>query len=136
MTRTLRRLSIPARRSLRRSLPLQVALIVVLWWLCDALVARLELAVPAGVLGMLVLLTALGTGLIRTISLARGADWLLSSMLLFFVPALVVVIDMPGLLGLLGLKLLLVIIAGTASVMLVTAATVFWLQRWMDPHER
>jgi holin-like protein len=136
MTRSLRRLSISARRTLRRSLPLQVAVIILLWWLCDGLVARIGLAIPGGVLAMLVLLAALGTGLIRTISLARGADWLLSSMLLFFVPALVVVIDMPELLGPLGFKLLLVVIAGTAAVMLVTAATVFCLQRWMRPDER
>lgn len=115
---------------------MQVALIILLWWLCDALVARTGLAIPGGVLGMLVLLAALFSGLIRTISLARGADWLLSSMLLFFVPALVVVIDMPELLGPLGFKLLLVVIVGTASVMLVTAATVFCLQRWIRQDER
>ncbi len=135
MTRTLRRLSIPARLALRRSLPLQVARIIVLWWFCDGLVVRLGVGMPGGVLGLLVLLVALFTGLVRPISLARGADWLLSSMLLFFVPALVVVIDMPQLFGLLGLKLLMVVIAGTASVMLVTAATVFCLQRWMRPYE-
>ncbi len=135
MAGKLRRITIASRRTLRRSTSLQLLLIIAIWWLCDRASEVLGLGVPGGVLAMLVLLAPLAGGWIRLPSLSKGADWLLTSMLLFFVPALVVLIDMPELFGLLGLKLLLVVITGTATVMLVTAATVVWMQRWTMPDE-
>jgi holin-like protein len=63
-----------------------------------------------------------------------GARLLLADMLLFL-PAVLGVMDHPALFGLLGLKLLAVIVPGTALVMAATALSVEWAARRMDGHE-
>ncbi len=123
-----------SRRRLRHRRPLQVGAIVGLWWLCDALARLLMLAVPSGVLGMIVLLAFLASGRLHTRSLDKGADWLIAEMLLFFVPAVMVLIDMPQMLGWLGLKLLIAVVAGTTVAMLTTAFTVHVSMLWARPH--
>ncbi|MNL56483.1 holin-like protein [compost metagenome] len=64
----------------------------------------------------------------------RGASWLLGEMLLFFVPAVMSLLDHREFLGLLGLKLLVVILLGTALVMAGTALTIDLCYRWMNRH--
>jgi len=66
---------------------------------------------------------------------SRGAGWLLAEMLLFFVPAAMIVIQNPQLFGTLGLKLLLVIVVGTVLVMAATALTIDLLFRWKQRRE-
>jgi holin-like protein len=53
-------------------------------------------------------------------------------MLLFFVPAVLALLDHNELLGLMGLKILAVIIVSTIMVMSVTALTVDLCYRWME----
>jgi holin-like protein len=57
-------------------------------------------------------------------SLRRGAAWLLAEMLLFFVPAVLALLDHRDLLGFLGLKILAAVLLGTLAVMVVTGLTV------------
>jgi holin-like protein len=123
-----------SRRHLQQSRLLQIGVIVGLWWLCDVLARQLKLAVPGGVLGMIALIALFASGRLRIRSLGKGADWLIAEMLLFFVPAVVVLIDMPQMLGWLGLKLLIAAIVGTSLVMLTTAFTVHTFMRWGRPH--
>ena len=52
-----------------------------------------------------------------------GANWFLAEMLLFFIPAVPAVMDHREFLGLMGLKILGVILGGTIAVMAVTALT-------------
>src|SRR5688572_12840441 len=111
-----------SRRRLRGSRLLQAAIIVGLWWLCDRIAQRFAVPVPGGVLGMLALLGLFASHRLRARSVAKGADWLLAEMLLFFVPAVMVLIDMPHMLGWLGIKLLMAVVVGTSAVMLATAA--------------
>jgi holin-like protein len=66
----------------------------------------------------------------------RGADWLLAEMLLFFVPAVLALLDHREFLGLLGLKILAIIVLSTTMVMGVTALTVDLCYRWSDGHDR
>ena len=51
-------------------------------------------------------------------------------MMLFFVPAVVALLDHGELIGLLGLKILAVIVGGTFTVMLVTGFIVDLCTRW------
>ena len=60
----------------------------------------------------------------------RGANWFLADMLLFFIPAILAVLDHREFLGLLGLKILAVILTGTGIVMAVTALCVDLFYRW------
>jgi holin-like protein len=112
------------RHGLRGSRLAQVGLIM-LFWLGGEAVARLTgLPVPGGVVGMAVVLVLLASGRLSLFSMRRGADWLLADMLLFFVPAVLAVLNHPELIGLIGLKILAVILVGTVVVMTATALAV------------
>lgn len=103
---------------------LQVAGLIGLWWVCDVAVKAATLPVPAGVVGMLVLVGLLASGRLPARWLRRGAGGLLDHMLLFFVPACMTLLDHPELVGVTGLKLLAVIVVGIVSVMAGTACIV------------
>jgi len=121
---------------LRRSRWLQVGLVVAIWWACDLAVRRLGLPMPAGVVGLALLLLALASGKVPVAWFRRGASGLLDHMLLFFVPACMALLDHPELVGPTGLKLLAVIVVGTVLVMTGTALTVELCFRWSTRHAR
>ena len=128
------RLIILLRSRLRRSRVLQICLLVLFSLLGQALAQVLGLPVPGGVIGMALVLLLLATRRLRVRNVHRGASWLLGEMLLFFVPAVMSLLDHREFLGLLGLKLLAVIVLGTALVMSGTALTIDLCYRWMNRH--
>jgi holin-like protein len=113
-----------ARRLVHRSAVLQVGVLLLFWLAGEALVQRTGLPLPGGVVGMVLVLVLLAAQRLRPGTVRRGAQWLLGEMLLFFVPAVLAVVNHRELLGLVGLKLLAVILVGTAAVMAATALTV------------
>lgn len=112
------------RRLLQRSAILQVGVLLAFWSAGDVVVRFTGLPLPGGVIGMLLMLALLSTQAVQPASVGRGAQWLLGNMLLFFVPAVLAVLNHRELLGLLGVKILLIILVGTVLVMGVTALTV------------
>jgi holin-like protein len=82
------------------------------------------LPVPGGVVGLLVLLALLFCGGIAPRWIKSGADWLLSDMLLFFIPAAVAAVQYGGLFREDGWRLALVVVAGTLMVMVAVAFAV------------
>lgn len=120
------------RLALRRSRVLQIALIVFFALLGQALANAFGLPVPGGVIGMALVLALLATRRLRVRNVHRGASWLLGEMLLFFVPAVMSLLDHREFLGMLGVKLLVVILLGTAMVMAGTALTIEICYRWMN----
>lgn len=80
--------------------------------------------IPGGVVGMGLLLLAFASGLVKPATLQMGAGLLMAEMLLFFIPALMSLLDYGGLLRDDGWRILLVIGVSTLTVMLVTAFTV------------
>ena len=113
-----------ARRFVHRSPLLQVAMLLLFWVAGEAIAHTTGLPLPGGVIGMVLVLALLAAQRLRPASVRRGAQWLLGDMLLFFVPAVLAVLDHQELLGVLGLKLLAIILVGTAAVMATTALTV------------
>lgn len=118
------------RYALRRSRMLQIGVLLGFWLLGQGLSHLIGLPVPGGIIGMALVLALLAGGVIRPPSIHRGANWLIAEMLLFFVPAVMVVLDHRELLGLMGLKLAAAIVAGTVLVMAGTALTVDFCCRW------
>lgn len=118
------------RRFVHRSLVLQVGLLLTFWCAGEILVRVAGQPVPGGVVGMLIVLGLLATGRMSLLSVRHGAEWFLGRMLLFFIPAVLAVLQHPELLGPLGLKILAVVAIGTATVMMVTAITVDVCLRW------
>ena len=122
------------RSLLRRSRLLQIVLITLFSLLGQMLANAAGLPVPGGVIGMALVLALLASGLLRFRNVHRGASWLLGEMLLFFVPAVMSLLDHREFLGVLGAKLLAVILLGTALVMAGTALTIDLGYRWMNRH--
>lgn len=87
-------------------------------------VAWFDWPIPGGVIGMGLLLLAFASGLVKPATLQMGAGLLMGEMLLFFIPALMSLLDYGGLLRDDGWRILLVIGVSTLTVMLVTAFTV------------
>jgi holin-like protein len=107
----------------------QVLLLIAVWYGADRAAARLELPFSGGVVGLLLMVALLLSGAVRPAVVDRGADWLLSNMLLFFIPLVVSVVQFTGLLKSEGLRLFAAIGLGFISVLLVTALTVEWVCR-------
>jgi len=91
--------------------------------------------IPGGVVGLGLLLMAFASGLVKPAALQLGAGVLMAEMLLFFIPALMSLLDYGGLLRNEGWRILLVIGLSTLAVMLVTAFTVELVCRWRLRHE-
>jgi holin-like protein len=108
---------------------LQVLALIAAWYLADRAAAWLHLPFSGGVVGLLVMVVLLMTGMLRPAAVEHGADWLLSNMLLFFIPLVVSVVQFTDLLKSDGLRLFASIGLGFISVLLATAFTVEWVCR-------
>jgi holin-like protein len=103
---------------------LQTAALAGIWFVADFAARRLSLPVPGGVVGLVLLLALLFCGGVTPRWVKAGADWLLSDMLLFFIPAAVAAVQYGGLFMEDGWRLALVVVAGTLMVMVAVAFAV------------
>ncbi|TAM06553.1 MAG: CidA/LrgA family protein [Paraburkholderia sp.] len=102
----------------------QSALIAGLWFVADGFARATHLPVPGGVVGLVALLALLFCGGVAPRWVKAGADWLLSDMLLFFIPAAVAAVQYGGLFRADGWRLALVVVGGTLMVMVSVAFAV------------
>jgi len=119
-----------AHRIIQRNLWLQLGVLLACWLAGEAAARALALPVPGAIVGLGLMLLLLGGRRLSAVSLRRGANRLLADMLLFFVPAVLAVLDHPEFLGLTGLKILFVILVSTVVVMATTALVVDRAYRW------
>ncbi len=101
--------------------PLQVVFYSALFILAQQLVAWLHIPLPANLVGMLVLLALIICRVIPLAWLRAGSRWLLAEMLLFFVPAVVAVVNYAQLMLHDGWRIFLVIALSTVMVLGATA---------------
>ncbi|WP_426131052.1 CidA/LrgA family protein [Pseudomonas sp. DWP1b1] len=122
---------------MKRFTRLLIELIVLLaiYLLGCQLAVWLAWPIPGGVVGLGLLLATFASGLVKPAALQLGAGVLMAEMLLFFIPALMSLLDYGGLLRNDGWRILLVIGFSTLAVMLVTAFTVELVCRWRLRHE-
>ena len=113
----------------------ELAALLGLYLLGCQIAAWLAWPIPGGVIGMALLLLAFAFGWVKPAALQLGAGLLMAEMLLFFIPALMSLLDYGALLRDDGWRILLVIGASTLMVMLVTAFTVELVCRWKLRHE-
>ncbi|CAI1193026.1 MAG: CidA/LrgA family protein [Serratia grimesii] len=118
----------------RLQVPIQVALYAGLFLLADRLVKQFHLPLPANIVGMLMMLALILLRILPLNWVKAGSRWLLAEMLLFFVPAVVAVVNYAQLLMVEGWKIFLVI---AISTMLTLGATglvvdrVYRLEVWL-----
>lgn len=129
-------------RVVRYQLLVQVGLYIGLFLIAQQLVARFHLPLPANVVGMFMLLALILSGVLPVKWVAEGARWLLAEMLLFFVPAVVAVINYTQLLMVDGWRIFVVIAVSTALVLGITGMVVdrvyrfeLWLARRRAQHD-
>lgn len=113
----------------------ELAALLGLYLLGCQIAAWLAWPIPGGVIGMALLLLAFAFGWVKPAALQLGAGLLMAEMLLFFIPALMSLLDYGALLRDDGWRILLVIGASTLMVMLVTAFTVELAVRLRRSHE-
>ena len=98
----------------------QIILLIVFWLLGEVIIRLTSLPLPGSIIGMFILLVLLLTGVIKVQSVSSGALFFIKKMLLFLIPASMVLIDHKELLGVTGVKIILVIFISTAFVMMVS----------------
>lgn len=113
-----------ARRCIPPAALLQIGVLILFWMAGDRLVRAAGLPFPGSIAGFALLLLLLATRVLPERWVGPGADWLLARMLVLFVPALLAILEYPQFLGWTGVKVLFVIVAGSAVVMAVTARVV------------
>ncbi|MFM2485341.1 CidA/LrgA family protein [Celerinatantimonas yamalensis] len=99
----------------------QVLLIVVIWMIANIFVHYFHIPVPSNLVGMCLLLILVFAKIIRPNWLRLGATWLLAEMLLFFVPAVMAVVNYPQLVRQHGLQIVSVICLSTLCVIISTS---------------
>ncbi|MFL1550670.1 CidA/LrgA family protein [Pseudomonas sp. ArH3a] len=109
---------------------IELVVLLAIYFLGTQLAVWLAWPIPGGVVGLGLLLATFATGLVKPAALQLGAGVLMAEMLLFFIPALMSLLDYGGLVRNDGWRILLVIGFSTLSVMLVTAFTVEMVCRW------
>ena len=113
----------------------ELAVLLALYFLGCQLAAWWYLPIPGGVVGMTLLLLAFAVGWVQPATLQLGAGVLMAEMLLFFIPALMSLLDYGVIVRDDGWRILLVIGVSTLLVMIVTAFTVEAVCRWRVRHE-
>lgn len=104
--------------------PFQIVLLAAIWLLADTAVRNLHLPLPANLTGMLLLLACILLGVVKAEWFSAGARWLLAEMLLFFVPAVVAVVNYQELLLQEGWRIMVVLLVSTTLVLGTTALVV------------
>jgi holin-like protein len=108
----------------------QVFILSLIWLLSDWLVMAAHIPLPSNVFGMFFLLILLLTKIVKVESLKAGANWLIAEMLLFFIPAVIAIVNYQNLFRQQGLKIALVIGMSTMFVLSVTAFVVDIVYRY------
>jgi holin-like protein len=102
----------------------QVGLLWGIFALSNLAVTRLHLRVPGNIVGMLLLLALLSTGVVKEHWVAAAADVLTKHLAFFFIPIAVGLMDWGGLLCQVGHWLLLALVVSSAAGMVTTGGLI------------
>ena len=100
---------------------IQVVFYILLFLVSVFIVDKLSIPLPANIVGMVILFVAMLTKVIPVRYVRRGSSLLLSEMLLFFIPAVVAIINYFDILEDEGIRILVVIVLSTTLVLSATA---------------
>ena len=114
----------------RLQVPVQVVLYAGLFIFAEHLVTWAHLPLPANLVGMVLLLALIVFRIVPLSWVRAGSRWLLAEMLLFFVPAVVAVVNYAQLLMVDGWRIFLVIGLSTLMVLGATAWVVDKVYRY------
>ena len=107
-------------------LVLQLSLLIVIWWIASIIQQQLNLPISAGVIGLLLVLLALLSGIFKLQWIKTGSDFILGELVLLFIPCVVGIIKYKNLFLTQGWQLVLAVSIGTICVMVATAYSVYF----------
>lgn len=99
----------------------QLIIYIVIFIFAGYVTDYFSLPLPANIVGMLILFIVILTGILPVKFVKRGSIFLLSEMLLFFVPAVVAIVNYFDILENEGLRIIAVIALSTIIVLASTA---------------
>lgn len=124
-----------SRYSVLAKISLQIGLLIMLWWIGSLIQKLFQLPISAGVIGLFLVLLGLLSGTFKLNWIKSGSDFILSELVLFFVPCVVGLMNYKVLFLSEGLQLIMAVVLGTVCVMLATVYTVhlcFKLEQWLQ----
>ncbi|MCR8630974.1 CidA/LrgA family holin-like protein [Paenibacillus radicis (ex Xue et al. 2023)] len=98
----------------------QVVLFIILARISNFIVEWLHIPVPGSIVGIIIMFTLLKLKVLRLDWIEYGSKWLLSEMLLFFIPSTVAIINYKSLVIHSGARIALTILLSTIAVMICT----------------
>lgn len=98
----------------------QLFLLWAIYQVSSYIVSFFDLALPASVLGMILLYVLLSNGIVKLQYIEKAASFLLKHLSLFFVPFAVGLMDYGGLIQANGLQLIAMIVGSTVIGLLIT----------------
>jgi holin-like protein len=107
----------------------QVGLLTLVSMGGNELAARLHLPVPGSMVGMLLVFLLLRAGMLKLAWVEEGAGWLMTHLLLFFIPAAAGIVQYRQVMAADGSRIALVIALSTIAVMMCTGLLVEFVTR-------
>lgn len=102
----------------------QLLFLIGLWWISALIQQYFHLPISAGVIGLILLLLALMSGMMKLVWIKSGADFILAELVLMFIPCVVGLVKYKQLFITQGWQLILAVVLGTLCVMVMTAYSV------------
>ncbi len=102
----------------------QLLFLIGLWWISALTQQYFHLPISAGVIGLILLLFALMSGMMKLGWIKSGADFILAELVLMFIPCVVGLVKYKQLFITQGWQLILAVVLGTLCVMIMTAYSV------------
>lgn len=99
----------------------QIAAFCALFWLSSLLVSEAHWSIPGGVVGLFILIGLMMLKIVPERAVQLGSCWLLSELLLFFIPPVVSVLKYGVLIREDGGMIMATIVLGTVTVLVGTA---------------
>lgn len=95
----------------------------------EVLQAVLPLPIPAAIYGLVLLLIALATGLLKPSQMEDAANWLISIMPILYVPICVKILEYWGMISQNAVAIITIIVASTFFVFAASGLVTQWLMK-------
>jgi holin-like protein len=108
----------------------QIFIITIFLFLGSAVKSLIDIPIPGSMVGLLLLLMALGLNIVKLKWIEQGANWLLAELLLFFVPSAVGIVNYEEMMSWQGIESLLLVGLSTIIVISTTAYVAEKINNW------
>lgn len=110
-------------------LSLQFAIIIAIWMIAGFLQTSLLTFLPRGLIGVTILFVLLYSKILPFHHVSMGANFLLTHLILLFIPSTVGLIEYKDLIFTQGIKLMLISLASPILMFFIVGRTVEWLHK-------